>query len=526
MWALLAGAYTLAVLRWWFVCDDAYIAFRYGQNLAEGAGLRFNPSEPIPVEGYTQFAWVLHLGLLERLGLDPTLFAPLTTALAGALLLWLVGRFATRSLGLSPTSVGLGLAFLIGLPIFGVWASGGLETMVFALLAFAVYQALFADLDRPSGWWAGAFAAALCLTRADGPWWVAATVVPAFVTGWLTGRPALRRGAVLCAALGMLAVAGHTAFRLGYHQDFLPNTVRAKVGISAFSLERGARYLTVLLLTLPALPLLTLLGTGRAWITRDPRLIASSILIFATYLYMILVGGDFMAYGRFCLPALPHLALLLAAILQPSRKSGPNAFGAALFAACLISSLLPWVDRHVVPNAQRARFHFRYNSDEFASETSQWRGMSTRAASWALLGKALALYTQPTDSLVRGSVGAVGYYSRRTIYDRFALTDRDAVRVEPEPGARRSPGHDRMVPHGWFRRYEPTYSRALLRPRNPSDPLTHTRTQTLVFVPTRPSDGFPPGHMLVLTIFPKRPAPSGDAHPANVSGDPKDPAGS
>ena len=45
---LLAGvgvAYALLVARFWFVCDDAWISFRYARHLAEGVGLRFNPGD-------------------------------------------------------------------------------------------------------------------------------------------------------------------------------------------------------------------------------------------------------------------------------------------------------------------------------------------------------------------------------------------------------------------------------------------------------------------------------------------------
>ena len=53
----------------WFVCDDAFIAFRYARNLADGHGLVFNRGER--VEGFTDFLWVLELAGLWRLGVRP-----------------------------------------------------------------------------------------------------------------------------------------------------------------------------------------------------------------------------------------------------------------------------------------------------------------------------------------------------------------------------------------------------------------------------------------------------------------------
>jgi len=48
--------------------EDAYITFRYAQNLAEGHSLVWNPGED-PVEGSTEFLWVLLVAGVSKLGL-------------------------------------------------------------------------------------------------------------------------------------------------------------------------------------------------------------------------------------------------------------------------------------------------------------------------------------------------------------------------------------------------------------------------------------------------------------------------
>ena len=50
----------IQIWRYWFICDDAFISFRYARNLATGHGLVFNPGFE-RVEGYTNFLWVLML---------------------------------------------------------------------------------------------------------------------------------------------------------------------------------------------------------------------------------------------------------------------------------------------------------------------------------------------------------------------------------------------------------------------------------------------------------------------------------
>ena len=53
-----------ALWRWagwsllWFMCDDAFIAFRYISNRQLGWGYTWNPPPFLPVEGYTSFLWV------------------------------------------------------------------------------------------------------------------------------------------------------------------------------------------------------------------------------------------------------------------------------------------------------------------------------------------------------------------------------------------------------------------------------------------------------------------------------------
>src|SRR2546426_8799603 len=86
-----AAAATLAVatVRLRFGIDDAFINFRFAENLAGGLGPVFNAGER--VEGYTTSAWVFLLAGLHRLGAPPLRTAhvlglapaPATALLAG-----------------------------------------------------------------------------------------------------------------------------------------------------------------------------------------------------------------------------------------------------------------------------------------------------------------------------------------------------------------------------------------------------------------------------------------------------------
>jgi arabinofuranosyltransferase len=83
-------------LAYRFVCDDAYISFRYAYNFAHHGELSYNRGER--VEGYTNFLWTLAIGLLMRVGVEPELSSQLLGATSGAAALVLL-FLLTQKLG-------------------------------------------------------------------------------------------------------------------------------------------------------------------------------------------------------------------------------------------------------------------------------------------------------------------------------------------------------------------------------------------------------------------------------------------
>ena len=136
-------------LRWWFVCDDAYISFRYAKHVASGAGLVFNLGENPPVEGYTNLLWTVWSAVGLVLGLSPMWLAPLTSLGCAALLTLGSARLAARLGQLTPWQVFAAGACMATLPTLGVWSSGGLETMACATAVFFVAERLVYDAERP-----------------------------------------------------------------------------------------------------------------------------------------------------------------------------------------------------------------------------------------------------------------------------------------------------------------------------------------------------------------------------------------
>ncbi len=457
-------------LVWRFnaVGDDAFISFRYAKHLAAGHGLRYNLAESPPVEGFSNFLWVLLMAVPEGLGLDVTVFARVVSVACGALLLGLVFRRIRAESGDAPLPLAAGASFLATLPPFAVWSTSGLETMPFALAVFLTYDLLDPAGAAPRPLGAGCAALALALLRSDGVFWAALAIGVAAFGLRGSGRASL---GVLVRTAGILAAgyAGFLLWRHAYFESWVSNAALAKLSLSALVLERGARYVAVLLLTctsiplalLAALPLLRRRPAGRAW-----RLVAMAGAPFGD---ASVVGGDWMAMGRFIVPGLPFLAVLvgLAAARASERGRAGRALAGGAAALLIVLSVLPAFDRHVVPHDWRQRFHFRWNvsAEDYRSEFRQWSYERSITEQWTRAGKALAELADTSRlSFAVGGIGARGYYTQLHIWDRFGLVDRELAR-EKLPRARVSPGHDRVVPGAYFERHRPSIIFADIVPR-------------------------------------------------------------
>ncbi len=489
-----AVVFGLLVWRMRFVCDDAFIVFRYSANLARGLGLTYNAGVEPPVEGYTQLGWVLVMSIFEGLGWDPRIWSSATTAACGALLLVWSVVYAMRGLGGRGVAAGGAALFFATFSPAAVWSTGGLGTMPFALAVFAVFERLHGA--RPRTVQAALAAVAALTLRADGIYFILAIVGSAFLVPRKDGGRSLQRAALAVGATAVVFVVLHVLWRLSYYEDWLPNTVRAKVGLSALSLYRGALYLSTHWLAFPSALLVPLVVVTTA--LRRPALRPPLALVGATYVYGVLVGGDFMTMGRFFVPAIPFLAALFGVSLE---RAVERFRGAALVAGVLVaaSSVLPAFDRHVLPETLLRRAHFRWGND-YVTEYAMWKGMGERAESWSVLGRALAENTRKGESIVFGAIGAVGYYSGLFIHDQRGLVTREVNEVALPEGLRETPGHERFVRPRFFFPRRPTYLAAQIIPSNAPSPRVPPRGAGERHR-LRPEQGFSAGTSLFLVRY-------------------------
>jgi arabinofuranosyltransferase len=460
-------AFVVHARAWQFLCDDAFISFRYARNLAELGTLEFNPGER--VEGYTNFLWVVVLAAADAMGVTPPRAAPVLTglgALAGLVAAVLVARALRRRFeGAADAAEPPGLhaldlvpaVLLVSLPEHMVWAHGGLETSWAAALVLASIAAWSTDRLRLSAF----LAAAAALLRLDG-------LLPLAVFGlaWLAvvGMPVLfreRRAALARVPLRRLLQAAlvftaplvlHLAWRRSYYGEWLPNTWAIKAHGALLRDTYGHDYV---LAWLDAMPLVY---TAPLAVLLRPRHLLLVLPIAATLAYGWSVGGDFMAYGRFYVVATGLFAALVGWLLAEASRL------LARFVRPRLAATLPVLLGLLLAVPCALHAHARWQAD-MAKPTGwldgKWEGVAAMDR-FARVGLAVGEWMHdnlPPDTLVSvGAAGAVPYGSNLPIVDAYGLVDPDLSRLpglRPHTGPGARPGHQLLAPPSYIAARDP-----------------------------------------------------------------------
>ncbi len=453
------------------IVEDAYITFRYANNWASGKGLLWNASE-VPVEGYTNFLWVVICAALIKLGFN-LYSATLTIGILSALgIIEFSRRFAQRFLACNG---GVSLMVCLLLAASGplaAWAGSGMETVLFGL-AFLAACYFFAGYWQTGSKFELVFSFLLALVgtllRPEG------LLLFALFLG-LSGFLAVGRfkqvaiDLVVPSLVFLIPFSLYFYWRLDYFGDPLPNTFYAKTGGGINQVLRGGQYVTyfavfyLLPLMLPMFLVIWERGfpgwqgeksirSIRALATQHVGWVLCLLVCGAYTSYIVAVGGDYMAMYRFMVPVIPFIYLLLAAALQylsPAIKNSPRKIALAIFAlgiSCLATVF------HSTP----------MESSVFAKPSRQhgnYRGVVAErwhVARLSLIGKFFNDYkTHSTESVATRAIGAIGYFADMEVHDLAGLTDPHIARMEIDGLGKGWAGHEKMNLDYSFRRL-PTY---------------------------------------------------------------------
>ena len=312
---LFAIYYTLNILP--FHLDDAYITYRYAQNLVAGLRFVFNTQGEV-VEGFSSPLWLLFLaGSGKIFGSQYILVTSVLTGLTAYFLtVWRIAVFALNNND-NRWALSSGVLAVL-LPSYIFYASTGMEQMLYILLIVLCTEAFYRPTKtelRPQFYLALLFSAAAWL-RPETPF----IMVIGAIQCWLIEKNILlaikRFSPMACYfTLGYLSLL---IIRWVLFNDVLPNTYYAKEPI----ISSGISYIYYALIEqyfFSALLFLASLGAFFGTAFHRQMLISGLLWLIPP----VIEGGDWMLSLRFLMPSMTFFLLASSGISAIAvKKSG------------------------------------------------------------------------------------------------------------------------------------------------------------------------------------------------------------
>jgi hypothetical protein len=413
--ACLVIVFLILVISNSFLCDDAFITFRFSKNLANGFGPVYNIGER--VEGYTNFLWMILMALVAKLGGSPLLWSRLLAACFSSatliLFLYCVHRDSYRNKF-------IGFIFVLFLAFsspFIVWSSGGLETAAFSFFIFAAILSFTESIKGNNGRvliLSSILFSLSSLTRPEG------VLAFCLALGFLLAALVLAKTSpaqVLKFVWPFIVLYGvYFIWRFSYYGKMFPNTFYIKEP-SSLLLPLGIQYYKRFLIGCPIwIPLIPALIAGirarlRGLLLGD-YFIAAFFLVYSCY--VIYIGGDFMDLWRFIMPllapfflALYHLGSYLADNRLSRYKAVAFTTAFVVFAAANINSI----------NNSLA-ISYDYNVDSIGA-------LRNYVKQWSSVGKLIREIGNPSDTIAVTAAGIIPYYTDMYTIDMYGLEAAD-----------------------------------------------------------------------------------------------------
>jgi len=441
--------------------EDSFISFRFAKNLAEGYGLVWNIGE-MPVEGYTNFLWVIICTLGTIAGFNIILFTQIIGITAGIFTLFYVYNIS-RQIGFDESTALLPCLFLAVSGPFATWAASGMETNLFTLfIVGSAYHtiAFWKSGDSKSLHLSFFLCLLSTLTRPEGFGLFLLLFFFQIIFYLKKARPERNvKPQIVAVLVYLIPFLLYFTWRYSYFGYLLPLTFYAKTGGTFHQWFRGLKYLIYFSIhfLLPFLPLLLYLFWKKKDLVQIKKfslskwlgkpLSSSSLgLIFcgvfcSTYIfYIILVGGDYMAMYRFFVPVLPLIYILLAAGFNLTNNSGQTLRN-NLLAVIFIFIALTGTVLQSTP-LEKVLFH------KPGITHGQYQGVCTER--WhtnrlTLIGKFFNEYKKSNDeSIATDAIGAISFYSNLKVYDFHGLVDPVIARMQFEDLGKGFPGHEKI----------------------------------------------------------------------------------
>lgn len=360
--------------EFWFLTDDAFIAFRYVSNAVLGHGYVWNAEPFRAVEGYTSFLWVLILEFIWRVfGVEPPHSANVISLLfsCGTLVVSTIALLRMKlNSQLAPHRPVLVALLLVGLltnTTFLTWTSSGLETALFNF-CFTTWMVLAIIAESRGNLWRTSTAlssAAVYLARPDGMLVVVSTALLLALSVVHDVRRQRSDFRWILSILPILAPVLHLLWRKSYYGEWLPNTYYAKQiaawpasgirYVASFTLEYGLWVWLIVMLVWLVVQWRRYRITGQEFSVerqgsvtsaegysgkRPAIVIAVATLCLQVGYYTIVIGGDHFEWRVYS--HLPPLLILSFIYFLNKLEVKPLSALSAVAMLIALSLPLPW----------------------------------------------------------------------------------------------------------------------------------------------------------------------------------------
>ncbi|MEO8342384.1 MAG: hypothetical protein ABI536_01080, partial [Gallionella sp.] len=308
---------SIALKNWGQIFDDAFISYRYAQNLAMGYGLTWNPGYP-PTEGYTNPLLVLMLAPVIWAGLDPLLFTRISSIICVIAISAILFNVARRRYHCSHLAAIMIAAIIFMFPATAIICILGLETVIYACLLLLTFIAGTNFIDRQQLRGSIMFSCLLFLTMLLRP--EAILLYPVISAAALftavrhkTGLKPLLAGLLLLLAMG----GAYLAWKYFHFGQLLPNPFYIKASGNTLISPDGLQsvhefindYFPVLAFALASL-LLTVFAHRNMQRWNRIAVLAGSVFVVMYCLFFMHVDTLMDISGRFLYPLVPLIILL------------------------------------------------------------------------------------------------------------------------------------------------------------------------------------------------------------------------
>jgi len=411
------------------IVDDAYIFFRFAENIYSGYGIIWNVGENV-VEGYSSF---LYLALLlggKLFSFDLEVFSIIIGILCSSIHLYISYLIYNHFYPHLRKENKITLILILLSPAYLYWSAAGMETGFYSMcLLLSIYGFLLLKNSNKLLLLKGVIFGILCLVRYEAIlFFLFAALYLVYINKSKTHIQISKTILIYLTGFAIIFLP-YFLWRWNYFEYLLPNTFYAKTGggfkqifggfvytALSFRLFYGLFWIVILLvLTQINLKLLSV----KAWFV-----FGISIVSVLTTIYL---GGDHFSYGRFFIPTFPLLFFVFPPALNKFLNSNlfnkyknihKITFLSVVFTVVMISKLPYQQMISGVENLFSGKKDIVtvYDSS-IDKEIIEWEH------GFALMGQALKDIAQQNECIAAIPVGIISYETKMKVLDMVGIVN-------------------------------------------------------------------------------------------------------